>query len=145
MNAYDIPANPPPSPELGITVSKLVPICSKVEVILACAPLPIDISEITAPTPIMMPSMVSEERSLLADSDLRAMIKDSMSFTDVKLQPFIADNPPIHESDDTLGLSGNVHLMSNYYYGDTILVELTENRNNLSSRDTVQITGRLIS
>jgi hypothetical protein len=40
-----------------------------------------DISEITAPTPIMMPSIVSPERSLLADNDLMEIIRDSISFT----------------------------------------------------------------
>jgi hypothetical protein len=59
----------------------LEPICSKVEVIDAWAPLPTDIRVITAPTPIMMPSMVSEERNLLANSDLMAMANDSTNFT----------------------------------------------------------------
>ena len=80
-NTGDIPAIPPTSGELGITLSKLVPICSKVEVIAAWAPLPTDIRVITAPTPMMMPSMVSAERNLLASSDLMAMVKDSISFT----------------------------------------------------------------
>jgi hypothetical protein len=40
-----------------------------------------DIKEITAPTPIMMPSMVREERNLLANSDLMAIVKNSISFT----------------------------------------------------------------
>jgi hypothetical protein len=53
---------------------------SSVEVIDASAPLPTDISVMTEPTPIITPSMVSEERSLLAESDLMAIIKDSINF-----------------------------------------------------------------
>jgi|TARA_B100002003_G_C13846085_1_gene414989 hypothetical protein len=52
-----------------------------VEVTLASAPLPTDIRVITAPTPMMMPSMVSDERNLLADSALMAITKESISFT----------------------------------------------------------------
>jgi hypothetical protein len=58
-----------------------VPIPSSVEVIDASAPLPTDISVMTEPTPMITPSMVSEERSLLAVNDLMAIIKDSTNFT----------------------------------------------------------------
>jgi hypothetical protein len=50
------------------------------EVMDASAPRPIDIKVITEPTPMMTPSMVSAERSLLADSDLIAIKKDSIIF-----------------------------------------------------------------
>jgi len=53
---------------------------SKIEVISVCKPVPTDIRDITAPTPIIMPSMVNEERNLLAASDLMAMVKDAISF-----------------------------------------------------------------
>jgi hypothetical protein len=59
----------------------LVPSPSRVEVIVASAPLPTDIRVITEPTPMITPSMVSEERSLLAKSDLIAIKKDSINFT----------------------------------------------------------------
>jgi hypothetical protein len=62
-------------------LSTLEPNCSKVEVIIVCAPLPIDIRAITAPTPIIIPSMVSEERSLLADRDFIAITNESTNFT----------------------------------------------------------------
>jgi hypothetical protein len=48
---------------------------------VASAPLPIDTRVITEPTPIMMPSIVSDERNLLASSDLIAMVKDPITFT----------------------------------------------------------------
>jgi hypothetical protein len=51
------------------------------EVMDASAPRPIDIRVITEPTPIITPSMVNEERSLLALSDLIAIKKDSIIFT----------------------------------------------------------------
>jgi hypothetical protein len=54
---------------------------SRVEVIDFSAPLPTDIRVMTEPTPIITPSMVSEERSLLAASDLIAIKKDSINFT----------------------------------------------------------------
>jgi hypothetical protein len=59
----------------------LVPIPSRVDVIDASAPLPTDIRVITEPTPMITPSMVSAERSLLAKSDLNAIKKDSINFT----------------------------------------------------------------
>src|SRR5260221_14293957 len=49
-------------------------------VMLAVAPVPMAISATTAPTPMMMPSMVSAERSLLAASARRAMRKFSAKF-----------------------------------------------------------------
>jgi hypothetical protein len=52
-----------------------------VEVMDASAPLPTDIRVMTDPTPIMTPSMVNEERNLLAKSDLMAIKKDSTNFT----------------------------------------------------------------
>src|SRR5712692_11822533 len=49
-------------------------------VILAVAPVPMAIRATTAPTPMMMPSMVRAERSLLAASARRAMRKFSAKF-----------------------------------------------------------------
>jgi hypothetical protein len=61
----------PPRPAL-ITVMVLVPSAS-IRWLIACAePLPTATSRITAATPIRMPSMVSAERSLFADSPRNA-------------------------------------------------------------------------
>src|SRR5262249_44862610 len=47
---------------------------------LAVAPVPMAMSETTAPTPMMMPSMVSAERSLLAARARKAIRKFSGKF-----------------------------------------------------------------
>ncbi|MBA7661495.1 hypothetical protein ES703_69514 [subsurface metagenome] len=68
-------------PLAPIIVRRFVPISSKREVISAWAPLPTDIRVITAPTPIMTPNMVREERNLFANSDLIAITRASTNFT----------------------------------------------------------------
>jgi len=51
-----------------------------VEVIIFWRPAPTDIRTITAPTPIIIPSMVRAERNLLANSDFMAILKNSINF-----------------------------------------------------------------
>ena len=60
---------------------RLVPMSVIEEVMDASAPRPTDIKVITEPTPMITPSIVSEDRSLLAFSDLIAIMKDSNIFT----------------------------------------------------------------
>jgi len=52
----------------GVTSSKLEPIDSIDALTLACAPLPMATSAMTEEMPITMPSTVSPERALLAES-----------------------------------------------------------------------------
>jgi hypothetical protein len=62
------------------TKSRFVPSDSILAVIVDWAPLPIDISDITAATPIMIPSTVSEERILFAAIALKDVFTVSMMF-----------------------------------------------------------------
>src|SRR5579859_1381680 len=64
----------------GKTTTTFDPMPCTCWVMLAVAPVPIAIRATTAPTPIMMPSMVSAERSLLAASARRAMRTFSAKF-----------------------------------------------------------------
>src|SRR5262245_60407933 len=64
----------------GNTTTTFEPMPCTCWVMLAVAPVPMAIKATTAPTPMMMPSMVSAERSLLAASARRAMRKFSGKF-----------------------------------------------------------------
>ena len=87
---YIAPIIPGASGLDGFTMSRLVPSSSKVEVIIFWRPVPKDIKTITAPTPIIIPSMVRAERSLLANSDFIAILKNSINF-------IISSTPRIRE------------------------------------------------
>src|SRR5258705_4713596 len=89
------------------------------------APVPIAMRATTEPTPMMMPSMVRAERSLLAASARRAMRKFSkMSIASVLTgqgqltgarrtgdkrlgDVVVADDLAIGEADDALGMAGD--------------------------------------
>ena len=61
------PEATPPVPRWpGCTISRLVPIALKRSMTCFCAPLPMASIAITAPTPMMIPSIARIERSLLA-------------------------------------------------------------------------------
>src|SRR5690349_20532061 len=71
--AVPLPCETPPwLLEPGVIVIRLEPRLLMLAAIAAWAPLPIDISAITALTPITIPIMVSAERSLFAESASRA-------------------------------------------------------------------------
>ena len=77
-----VPARPPaPRVKPFMMVMVLVPRLSIRFWTALDDPLPTATSTITAPTPIMMPSMVSDERSLLAMIPRRAMVKLSPPIT----------------------------------------------------------------
>ena len=59
----------------GITISRFVPIAENRSRTCFCAPLPIASIAITAPTPMMMPSIARNERSLFASRLLRPTLK----------------------------------------------------------------------
>ena len=91
---------------------------------------------ITAPTPIIMPSIVSDERNLLANKDLMAITNDSTNFT-VNLpynqwlrrfHPLISDYLTIQKPDNALCLLGDIHLMCNHHHCNAILMKLQKNR-----------------
>ena len=63
---------PPEVVAPGVTKRRLLPRPLICEVTLACTPCPMDIRAITAPTPMIIPSMVSPARSLFAPRARRA-------------------------------------------------------------------------
>ena len=60
------PLGPPRLEEPGETISMLLPRLAMDSCTLLRTPMPTDTMAITAPTPIIIPSMVRRERSLLA-------------------------------------------------------------------------------
>ncbi len=70
-----VPVKTPPVPRRpGRTTSRLVPSASNCAVTCACAPAPSAIIAITAPTPMMMPSIARSERILFAMRLLKALM-----------------------------------------------------------------------
>ncbi len=64
----------------GTTYMRLAPSDAKDSRTIVCSALPKDTTEITAATPIKMPSMVKLDLSLLLDTACRAVMKESHSF-----------------------------------------------------------------
>src|SRR4051794_30189647 len=80
LDAAPPPPNRRPAPPPN-TVTVLVPSWSMFALICLAEPLPTATSRITAPTPIRMPSVVSIERSLFADSPRSAAAMISLILT----------------------------------------------------------------
>src|SRR4051794_27887449 len=75
VSRLEVPASvrTPPVPPPGKTVMTLVPRLAMLVCTMVLAPCPTDNMAITAPTPMMMPSMVRNERNLLRARERRAM------------------------------------------------------------------------
>jgi len=56
----------------------------------------------------------------------------------------ITGNLTVIKTDDALGLLGYFHLVGNQHHGDTFLVKVTEDRDNLFSGDAVEVAGGFI-
>ena len=56
----------------------------------------------------------------------------------------IADNLPVENANGTLAFGGNIQFMSNHNHGNTIPVQLVEDRDNFTGNGAIQVTGRLI-
>ena len=137
-------------------------------VIRFCTPWPTDSSVITAPTPMMMPSIVSAERSLFTESARSA--RRSCSVRSIALSQshaalrhadavavgrvtgdarlcdvFVPDNHAIIDVQDAAGVLGDVGLMRHQDHRDALVdVQLLEEAHHLGAGLGVQVAGRLV-
>src|SRR5690349_10535077 len=132
----------------GVMTIMLVPrllICAS---ILPLAPCPMATMTMTAPTPMMMPSMVSRVRilflrmlfpamlmSLLAfmlprHRELVAFCKVSRGIVTVEYRHVAADHAVAH-LDDALHVLCNIRLVRHHHDGDALVVQLLEQRHDL--------------
>src|SRR5262249_7955122 len=134
----------------GTTIRRLFPrlwICCWTA---ASAPRPMLTMVITAATPMMMPSIVSAERSLFRRSARSAVTKviertfmggscDGSRATDV------GDDVPVAEGDAALGELGDVGLVRDEHDRDALVaVEADEQVQDVEARLRVEVAGRLV-
>src|SRR6478672_10750719 len=118
----------------------------------------------TAPTPMMMPSMVRIERSLLRASArmairimasksirhiLRSILKlghvfQSLSCDGPVLYQLVAANRPISKVYAALGEFGDVRLVGHHHDGQSVIIQFLKNVQNLDGRPAVEIAGRFV-
>src|ERR1700726_1104716 len=126
-----------------------------------CAPWPTLTMAITAPTPIMMPSMVRMERSLLrakarmairmiANKSIEASILEyrhilqNLRRNRTVLHQFIATNCAVLEVDTAFGKLCDIGLVRDQDNGQPIVIQLLEYFQNLDRSAAVQIAGGFI-
>src|SRR5512147_777185 len=148
----------PPRPKLDWTNSKLEPrlvICSWM---VASVPALIATMMMTAATPMMMPSIVRNERTLFLTIASQAMRMTSVSFIVRSLpgvhgscrgylvMPVVFDlvDLSVGEMDDALGVFGCDGIVRHHHDGHTLFVQALQELENLVSRMAVEVAGWFI-
>ena len=123
VDCVPLPIRRPPEVLLpGMTMRRLLPMLAICSEILSLAPVPTASMVMTAPTPMMIPSMVRAERILLtrrARSDIfnvEGMLIMAFSLWRShwvlnRLSSFVADDAPVEEADDPPAEGGDVRFM----------------------------------
>src|SRR5512137_453281 len=97
----------------------------------------------TAPTPMMMPSMVKMARSLLDNKARRAIW--TLSVMLISADHLVAFHQPITDVDDAAGLLGYCGIMRHKDDGDTtFLVQLAKDGHDLLARPGIQVAGGFV-
>ena len=158
---------PPLDPVVaGLTKIRLLPSPRTLFVTPACAPCPAAISAITAPTPMMMPSIVSPVRSLFeanskhrhpqrVDEDhagaspaarrRRAERVPGNCTTVVRCRRHVGDDPPVAQRDRAARVRRDLRLVRDEDDGDAALaVQPHEQCDDVSRRLRVQRPGRFV-
>src|SRR5262245_12486208 len=146
MRAPDCVATP------GKIIRKLVPSEEIWAWIAACEPWPTAIIAITQATPMMMPSAVSAERSLLRPIALRATLRIVRNFSIAPSSAgppapgdfLIVHNPAVAEHHRALGVLGDVLLVRDQDDSLAVVVESLKDRHDLFRRLRVEVAGRLV-
>ena len=142
--------------------------------IRACAPLPTATIATTEATPIMMPSAVRLERSLLRRNARRAIIAvsnerstkfsnrgkhgqasrafcsawSSVARSSRACARFsfrrVTDDLPVAHDDDAFAIGGDVQFVRDHDDGDAGVVEFLEQPHDFDARAGVEIAGRLV-
>jgi hypothetical protein len=94
----------------GVTMIRLLPRLAMEFDTFSLTPIPIETMAITAPTPIIMPSMVRMDLSLLETNASMAIL--ILSQNTLFILSRVPDNEPIPDVDYSFGMSGNIRLMS---------------------------------
>src|ERR1041384_4796058 len=145
----------------GVITIRLVPRLLIRCWIWALAPWPIATITITAPTPMMMPSIVSRVRSVYLRMLCQAIPMSRTAFMSRRLRPgcdqlrlgrgdpgrghrVVADDPPVTELDDAAGVLRDVGLVGHQDDGDALLVQRLEQRHHLDRGPAVEVAGRLV-
>ena len=128
----------------------------------ACAPAPTATIVMTAATPMMMPSIVSAERSLLMRSAASAMRSVARKFMARPPPPALPrrgshapraslrrvrrvdDQAAVAEGEQARGEGGDVVLVGDDDDGDAAAVELLQQRHHLDAGRRVERAGRLV-
>ena len=127
----------------------------------ACAPAPTATIVITAPTPMMMPSIVSIERSLLTRSASSATLSVARKFMRPPARPggrcaahlrggilrfvrHVADEPAVAERQKPRRERRDVLLVRDDDHRDAAAVQLLQQRHDLEARRGVERAGRLV-
>src|ERR1041385_1607411 len=136
----------------GKITSRLVPKLAICSCTLFLAPSPMATIAITAPTPMMMPSMVRKERSLFLAKARRAirhaMINMRSPPASVSRNPTLArirNEQTIAKDDPPLGILRDVGLMGNQDDGDAfLLVQVLKQLHDFIAGFGIEVAGRLI-
>ncbi len=148
-----VPARTPPWTLLpGKTIKTLVPKLAICERIVDLAPSPMATMAITAPTPMMMPSMVRNARSLLrarARSAIRNVI--NQAFTRSSCHRHLVRlglseiTAPSREDDLPLGMLGDVRLVGHENNGNTLIaIQVLKQTHDLAAGGGIEIAGGLV-
>ena len=113
--------------ELGVTISILLPKLAMESVIFFRTPMPMEIMTMTAAMPIIMPSIVKMERSLLLKRAVKAMV--TLSLNNIHNHPFsgIFSNQTVTEQQLTARTGSYFRLVGNEDYRFFLTVKLFEN------------------
>ena len=128
----------------GETNSRLLPSFARSAVTLAVVPLPIVTMAITAPTPMMMPSTVRNERSVLRRIDWSASLMASISIMPPPAG-HVGIDAAVDETDDAPGEGSHVGFVCHHDDRDALVtVEAGQQVHDLPAGLGVEIAGRLV-
>ena len=108
-----------------MTISRLLPMLEIFSLTFSCMPRPRDTMAITAPTPIMMPSMVRKVRILLASMPSKAIFTHSLN-NDLASSLFLFCQPTIPHHQDPLGHGRQFRFMGDHDHRFPFLVQFLE-------------------
>src|ERR1043166_589899 len=148
------PVRAPPTVTVpGRMMSRFVPRLAICCFTSALAPSPMATMAMTAPTPMMIPSIVRKERSLFL-ANARSAIRNAMinifyisAFLMVAalILPGVGNNQPVTKNDLPLCVRGDIGLMSHQNDGNSfLLVEILKQLHDLHACFGIEVAGRFI-
>ena len=129
------------------TVRVLVPSWSMRSFDLLDEPLPTATSTMTAATPIRMPSIVSDERSLFAArprSAMRRNCRRHRAHPALRRAALVAHDPAVDEAQHPLGVRGDLVLVGDEHDRAPGGVEPVDDGQHVRGARGVQVAGRLV-